>query len=65
VLARVERFERMERMERRGLRAELDTLNKGYPPQLRGDARAFAAFRARWLSRDPAPPSTACSLPWI
>ena len=25
----------------------------GYPPELRGDAARFAAFRARWLGNDP------------
>ena len=45
---------RAERMERDGLRAVLDTLDNAYPPELRGDARRFAAFRARWLGSDPA-----------
>jgi 3-oxoadipate enol-lactonase len=44
---------RVERMERDGLRAVLDTLDTAYPPELRGDAQRFAAFRARWLSSDP------------
>ncbi len=45
---------RVERMERDGLRAVLDTLDNAYPIELRGDARRFAAFRARWLGSDPA-----------
>jgi len=45
---------RVERMERDGLRAVLDTLDSAYPPELRGDAQRFAAFRARWLGSDPA-----------
>lgn len=45
---------RVERMERDGLRAVLDTLDSAYPIELRGDARRFAAFRARWLGGDPA-----------
>jgi 3-oxoadipate enol-lactonase len=44
---------RLERMERQGLRAVLDGLDNGYPPQLRGDRARFAAFRARWLGSDP------------
>ena len=45
---------RIERMEREGLHAVLDTLDNVYPAELRGDARRFAAFRARWLGSDPA-----------
>jgi 3-oxoadipate enol-lactonase len=45
---------RVERMEREGLRAVLDSLDSSYPPELRGDAGRFAAFRARWLGNDPA-----------
>ena len=41
-------------MEREGLQAVLDTLDNGYPAELRGDAERFAAFRARWLGTDPA-----------
>src|SRR5262245_6225388 len=44
---------RVERMEREGISAVADTLDGGYPPALRGDARRFAAFRARWLGNDP------------
>ena len=44
---------RIEKMEREGLRAVIDTLDLGYPPELRGDAQRFAAFRARWLGGDP------------
>ncbi|HEX2335020.1 MAG TPA: alpha/beta hydrolase [Hyphomicrobiaceae bacterium] len=45
---------RIERMERAGLRAVSDALDNGYPAELRGDGRRFAAFRARWLGNDPA-----------
>lgn len=44
---------RVERMERDGLHAAADTLDAGYPPELRTDARRFATFRARWLGSDP------------
>jgi 3-oxoadipate enol-lactonase len=44
---------RIEKMERDGLPAVIDTLDLGYPPELRGDAQRFAAFRARWLGGDP------------
>jgi len=44
---------RVEKMEREGLHAVLDTLDHGYPPELRGDAQRFASFRARWLGTDP------------
>ena len=44
---------RVEKMEREGLHAVLDTLDNGYPPELRGDTQRFAAFRARWLGSDP------------
>jgi 3-oxoadipate enol-lactonase len=44
---------RIERMEREGLMAVMDTLDNGYPAELRGDATRFAAFRARWLGGDP------------
>ena len=44
---------RIEKMEREGLHAVLDTLDNGYPAELRGDTQRFAAFRARWLGSDP------------
>jgi 3-oxoadipate enol-lactonase len=44
---------RVETMEREGLAAVIDTLDSGYPAELRGDAKRFAAFRARWLGGDP------------
>jgi 3-oxoadipate enol-lactonase len=44
---------RVEKMEREGLHAVLDTLDNGYPAELRGDTQRFAAFRARWLGSDP------------
>ena len=40
-------------MEREGLQAVIDTLDLGYPPELRDNAQRFAAFRARWLGGDP------------
>ena len=44
---------RVEQMERLGLNAVIDTLDNGYPAELRGDAQRFAEFRARWLGGDP------------
>jgi 3-oxoadipate enol-lactonase len=44
---------RVEKMEREGLHAVIDTLDNGYPVELRGDMQRFAAFRARWLGSDP------------
>src|SRR5262249_4060823 len=44
---------RVEKMEREGLQAVIDTLDLGYPPELRDNAQRFAAFRARWLGGDP------------
>ena len=44
---------RVEKMEREGLHAVIDTLDNGYPEELRGDARRYAPFRARWLGSDP------------
>jgi len=44
---------RVEQMERLGLHAVIDTLDNGYPAELRGDAQRFAEFRARWLGGDP------------
>src|SRR5215470_7317639 len=39
---------RLERIEHEGMRAVADyTLTSGYPPELRGDAARFEAFRAR------------------
>ncbi|MBX9843410.1 MAG: alpha/beta hydrolase [Xanthobacteraceae bacterium] len=46
-------LERVEKMERLGLRTVIDTLDNGYPAELRGDAQRFAEFRARWLGGDP------------
>ena len=45
---------RVERMERDDLHAVLDSLDSSYPCGLRGDAKRFAAFRARWLGNDAA-----------
>jgi 3-oxoadipate enol-lactonase len=44
---------RIEKMEKLGLHAVIDTLDNGYPAELRGDAQRFAEFRARWLGSDP------------
>ena len=44
---------RIEKMEKLGLTAVIDTLDNGYPAELRGDAQRFAEFRARWLGGDP------------
>jgi 3-oxoadipate enol-lactonase len=43
---------RVEKMEREGLPVVIDTLDNGYPTELR-DAARFASFRARWLGGDP------------
>jgi 3-oxoadipate enol-lactonase len=50
---RLDLLARVEKMERLGLQAVLDTLDNAYPAELRGDAKRFAAFRARWLGGDP------------
>jgi 3-oxoadipate enol-lactonase len=44
---------RVEVMEDKGLAAVIDTLDNGYPQELRADAERYAAFRARWLGGDP------------
>lgn len=44
---------RVEKMEREGLQTVIDTLDNGYPAELRTDAERFASFRARWLGGDP------------
>ena len=51
---RVDLLARVDKMERQDLHAVLDTLDNGYPAELRGDAKRFASFRARWLGSDPA-----------
>ena len=51
---RLDLLARVEKMERQGLHAVFDTLDNGYPAELRGDEQRFAAFRARWLGSDPA-----------
>jgi 3-oxoadipate enol-lactonase len=46
---------RAEWVEREGMRAiEQPSLAASYPEALRGDARRYARFRARWLGNDPA-----------
>src|SRR5262249_61111643 len=37
---------RVEKIEREGLQAVIDTLDLGYPPELRGNAQRLAALRA-------------------
>jgi len=44
---------RVKAMEDSGLTAVIDTLDNGYPMELRADAERYAAFRARWLGGDP------------
>jgi 3-oxoadipate enol-lactonase len=44
---------RVKKMERDGLSTVLATLEIGYTAELRGDAKRFASFRARWLGGDP------------
>lgn len=44
-----------DRMERDGLRPLVEaSVANSYPPELRTDPEAYAAFRARWLGNDPA-----------
>ena len=45
---------RSDRAVREGMRAVVDTsLERSYPPHLRGDGARFAAYRARMLGADP------------
>ena len=47
-------LERAEAAAREGMRAVADaSLDRSYPPALRGDGAAFAACRARFLANDP------------
>lgn len=47
-------LERAARMERDGMSSAVtDSMASGYAVELRGDARRFARFRARWLGNDP------------
>jgi 3-oxoadipate enol-lactonase len=48
-------LERVAKIEGAGMGfAVEDSMKNGYAPELRGDARRFEQFRARWLGNDPA-----------
>jgi 3-oxoadipate enol-lactonase len=48
-------LERVARIEAEGMGfAVEESMLNGYAPELRGDVRRFAAYRARWLGNDPA-----------
>jgi len=48
-------LERVARIEAAGMALAVeDSMQNGYPPELRGDIRRFERFRARWLGNDPA-----------
>jgi 3-oxoadipate enol-lactonase len=48
-------LERVARIEALGMIVVVeDAMLGGYAPELRGDGRRFAQFRARWLGNDPA-----------
>ena len=52
---RASALERVARIETAGMAfAVADSMQNGYPPELRGDIRRFERFRARWLGNDPA-----------
>jgi 3-oxoadipate enol-lactonase len=47
-------LERVAQVEAAGMAFAVDTaMLNGYVPELRGDARRFERFRARWLGNDP------------
>jgi 3-oxoadipate enol-lactonase len=47
-------LERLARIEAGGMSSVVeDAMLNGYAPELRGDARRFERFRARWLGNDP------------
>ena len=47
-------LERVARIEAAGMAfAVEDSMRNGYPPELRGDVKRFARYRARWLGNDP------------
>jgi 3-oxoadipate enol-lactonase len=47
-------LERVARLEAAGMAfAVEESMRNGYPEELRGDARRFDQFRARWLGNDP------------
>jgi 3-oxoadipate enol-lactonase len=48
-------LERVARIEAAGMAfAVADSMQNGYPPELRGDIKRFERYRARWLGNDPA-----------
>jgi 3-oxoadipate enol-lactonase len=52
---RASALERVARIETAGMAfAVADSMQNGYPPELRGDIRRFERYRARWLGNDPA-----------
>lgn len=47
-------LERVARIEAAGMAfAVEDSMQNGYPPELRGDIKRFERYRARWLGNDP------------
>src|SRR6202045_2770008 len=47
-------LERVARIEAAGMAfAVADSMQNGYPPELRGDIERFERYRARWLGNDP------------
>ena len=47
-------LERVAGIEALGMASAVeDSMLNGYPPELRGDGKRFAQFRARWLGNDP------------
>ena len=52
---RVAALERVARIEATGMSfAVTDSMQNGYPPELRGDIKRFERYQARWLGNDPA-----------
>ena len=48
-------LERIAQVEAAGMAfAVEDSMQNGYPPELRGDIKRFERYRARWLGNDPA-----------
>ena len=51
---RASALERVARIEAAGMAfAVADSMQNGYPPELRGDIGRFERYRARWLGNDP------------
>jgi 3-oxoadipate enol-lactonase len=47
-------LERVARIEAAGMASAVDdSMNNGYPAELRGDIKRFERYRARWLGNDP------------